>query len=404
MRRRGVVALNHYPALWYERRRDDHGRSRRADADVWAPFYEQPFSRSGEGEAFDRLSKYDLDRYNPWYWSRIKQFADIADRDGLLFIEDHYLQHNIIEEGAHWADYPWRQANNINNLGFPENTFYATDKRVFMAEQFYDLTNARLVSYHIKNIRKYLDELADNHNVIHHLGAEYTGPLSFAKFWLKTIGAWEKEKGKDVMVMLSANKDVIDGILADPEVAPLLDIIDIRQWHYRSDGSLYAPKGGVSLAPRQYSRLEDVGIDDMDAAYRAVKEYRLRCPEKVIVYDYGYGVDKTWAAFLAGGSLCNLPKVALKGFYDAALQMQPMDKLCAAKKYCGMGKEGTGYLIYSKPSSISLDLTDDATRYTARWIDPKNGKQVGKTWKVKGGSILNIENAGIEDKLLWLSK
>jgi hypothetical protein len=108
LQRRNIAALNHFPALWYERRRDDHGRSRRVDADVWVPFYEQPFSRSGQGEAFDRLSQYDLNQYNTWYWLRLKQFADIADREGLLLIQDHYLQHNIIEEGAHWADYPWR--------------------------------------------------------------------------------------------------------------------------------------------------------------------------------------------------------------------------------------------------------------------------------------------------------
>ena len=30
----------------------------------------------------------------------------------------------------------------------------------------------------------------------------------------------------------------------------MVDVIDIRQWHYRADGTLYEPQGGVSLALR----------------------------------------------------------------------------------------------------------------------------------------------------------
>ncbi|GHT59141.1 hypothetical protein AGMMS50239_05110 [Bacteroidia bacterium] len=306
---RNIAALNHFPALWYERRRDDHGRSRRVDADVWAPFYEQPFSRSGQSEAFDRLSKYDLNQYNTWYWLRLKQFADIADREGLAFIQDHYLQHNIIEEGAHWADYPWRSANNINELGFPENTYYAGDKRVFMADLFYDITNEKLANYHRQNIRKYLDELGNNTNVIHHLGAEYTGPAFFVQFWLNTIAAWEKENGKDVKTMLSATKDVTDAILSDANYRSLVDIIDIRQWHYRTDGSLYAPEGGVSLTQRQYIRIIDPGEDDARAAYRAVDEYRRAYPDKAVVYSFNTMPDRAQASFNAGGSFCGVPPV-----------------------------------------------------------------------------------------------
>ena len=82
-----IVVMQNFPALWYERRRDDHARTRRANADVWAPFYEQPFSRSGQGEAFDRLSKYDLTKWNSWYWIRLKKFAGLADQNGLLSLQ-----------------------------------------------------------------------------------------------------------------------------------------------------------------------------------------------------------------------------------------------------------------------------------------------------------------------------
>ena len=66
-------------------RRDDHERVRRRDGDVWGPFYEQPFARSGKGTAWEGLSKYDLNRPNAWYWNRLKQFAEKGAEKGLCF-------------------------------------------------------------------------------------------------------------------------------------------------------------------------------------------------------------------------------------------------------------------------------------------------------------------------------
>src|SRR5262249_13521910 len=48
MQERGAVALDHHYGLWYERRRDDHERTRRINGDVLPPFFEQPFERSGQ--------------------------------------------------------------------------------------------------------------------------------------------------------------------------------------------------------------------------------------------------------------------------------------------------------------------------------------------------------------------
>ena len=59
-----TIGIEQHYALWYERRRDDHERIRRMDGDVWPPFYEVPFARSGKDTAWDGLSKYDLTKYN----------------------------------------------------------------------------------------------------------------------------------------------------------------------------------------------------------------------------------------------------------------------------------------------------------------------------------------------------
>lgn len=397
----GRAGYFHHPALWYERRRDDHGRARRANPDVWAPFLEQPFARSGEGEAFDRLSKYDLDRFNPWYWKRLADFAALSDENGLFLVAEHYLQHNIIEEGAHWADYPWRSANNINEPGFAEPTYSPDDNRVFMANEFYDVAgNPRLAAYHRKYIRQHLDALRGSTNVIHHIGIEYTGPLQFMRFWLDCIAEWERDNSQEVLVMLSATKDVQDAILEDPAYRKIVDIIDIRQWAYGDDGSVYAPLGGVNLAPRQYQRVMDSVTTGPDAIWRQVSEYRTKYPEIAVVNNSGRSA--AWVPFVAGGSMCAVPAVADKAFSKAVLGMSALDCMSVPGRQWGMGKAGLGYVVYSESGSVVLDLTSDTRSYRLRWIDPVTGAFMGKAVRVKGGAKTVLEVPGGKAVVGWM--
>ena len=281
----GQAALDHNHGLWYDRRRDDHTRVRRADGNVCSPFYEQPFARSGEGTAWDGLSKYDLEKPNPWYWNRLKQFADIADTEGLLLYHQFYFQHNFLEAGAHWSDCPWRSANNINQTGFPEPPPYMSDKRIFQAHLVYNVNHPVRRALHRQYIRQGLTNFADNHNVIHHIGAEYTGPLTFMQFWIDTIIEWERETGNDALIALSCTKDVQDAILADPQRTTAVEIIDINYWTYLADGKLYAPEGGKNLAPRQHRRQGGSGKVSKDSIERSIEEYRQKFPDKAVLYE-----------------------------------------------------------------------------------------------------------------------
>lgn len=61
MQRSHTLLFSQNYGLWTDRRRDDHERIRRKNGDVWAPFYEQPFARTGGQElAWDGMTKYDL--------------------------------------------------------------------------------------------------------------------------------------------------------------------------------------------------------------------------------------------------------------------------------------------------------------------------------------------------------
>ncbi|MCE1197870.1 MAG: DUF6298 domain-containing protein [Marinilabiliales bacterium] len=397
-----VVAMQHFPALWYERRRDDHSRARRANAEVWAPFYEQPYARSGSGEAYDRLSRYDLTLWNSWYWLRLKQYADKAQEQGLLLIQEHYLQHNILEEGAHWADYPWRSANNINETGFPEYPALAGDKRVFMAEAFYDTTHAVRKALHKAYIRKCLDSFGDNPNVIHHLGLEYTGPLSFVQFWLDVIDGWEREHHRRVWVMLPGTEEVQEAILRDPKRSAVVNIIDILQWQYRKDGSLFAPEGGQNLTERQYARIMEMGESSFDQVYRAVSTLRRQHPDIAVVYSRRAPGYTEWASFLAGGSLPALPANTDPRLLAEALCMEPMDPVVQGA--IGLGKAGAGYLLFCERGSLVLPAEATGSGYLLRWIHPDTGETDRQQVRLKKGDTRQLTAPWKGAAVAWLSR
>lgn len=112
-----------------------------------------------------------------------------------------------------------------------------------MANQFYDITHPVRRDLHRAYIRQCLANFAGSANVIQSLSAEYTGPLHFVEFWLDVIAGWEAETGFHPVVALGATKDVQDALLRDPLRASMVDVIDIRYWAWRDDGTLYAPPG-----------------------------------------------------------------------------------------------------------------------------------------------------------------
>ena len=352
LQRYHTVLFSQNYGLWTDRRRDDHERIRRKDGDAWAPFYEQPFARTGrvQGDfvvlAWDGMSKYDLTTLNKWYFWRLQQFAKKTEPIGILLKNQHYFQHNILEAGAHWVDCPWRTANNVNNTPFLEPVNFTGDKRIFTATLFYDITNPTLRELHRQYIRQSLDAFKGQPNVIHSIGEEFTGPLHFVQFWLDVIAEWEQENGK-VLVDLAVNKDVQDAILKDPKRLQAVDIIDIEQWFYHNKGE-YAPQGGVNMAPRQYQRKIKTGSARFEDVYRAVSEYRSQYPDKAVVYSAQKAPEMAWASLMAGGSCA---AVAVK---DEALL-----KAIATMQVDGSQASKGIYRLYGPKDELIYNDTDD---------------------------------------------
>ena len=388
MQRSHTLLFSQNYGLWTDRRRDDHERIRRKNGDAWAPFYEQPFARTGKELAWDGMSKYDLTQLNKWYFWRLQQFAKKTEPIGILLKNQHYFQHNILEAGAHWVDCPWRTANNINQTPFLEPVNFTGDKRIFTATLFYDISNPTLRELHRQYIRQSLDAFKGQANVIHSIGEEFTGPLHFVQFWLDVVGEWEKENGP-VLVDLAVNKDVQDAILEDPVRSKIVDIIDIEQWFYHNKGE-YAPQGGVNMAQRQYMRKIKTGSARFEDVYRAVSEYRAKY-NKAVIYSAQKYPELGWASLMAGGSCAVIP-VKDEKFLSSISSMKPekMEDYYLLKSTEGM----VIYLPQNSGQNITLPSKDTYILYQ---IDERTG-QIRRIGNIKDDVKLK------EKGIFWLQK
>jgi hypothetical protein len=416
------------PGLWYDRRRDEHSTTGRVDGNVWAPFYELPWARSGGlGIASDGLSRYDLTRFNPWYFERIREFAQLCDRDGLVLYHNIYNTHNVLEILPHWFDYPWRPANNINKTGLPQTDPVEPGNRIHVANQVYDVTDPARRALHRALILHELDELAGAQNVFFCLGFQFAGPLSFQEFFQDTVAEWEKKSGKQVRILLATSKDITDAILANPAWARQVAVIDMRYWQYRPDGSLWAPHGGENLAfremiARDFGRGGDTPPDTTPyQVYRQVREYHGRYPDKAIVAWHG-GAGPI-PVLMAGGAQAlmrnpaagqsqrgEVDRTTLDGFIREHLatllmNMEPRDGTVndPERTWCLSGSHDEAVLLYSL-AGPSITLSKDFARHTyqALWFDPRTGNIQAAAEPISARAGTVIQKPTAQDWLLLL--
>ena len=378
LKKNGVLTIQVNPGLWYDRRRDAHTDERREDANVWAPFYEMPWARSGKGTAWDGLSKYDLTRYNPWYFARHRAFAQKAAKAGIVVFYDLYNTHNVLEIGPHWMDSPWRPANNINDTGLPEPPPLDYDNRDNLGNRFFSTSYPPLRELHRAYIRHTLDILADQPNVIFGLAYQYAGPLSFEQFFLDTIAEWEREHGRQVRVALTTSKGITDAIMADPVRSKMISVIDMRYWQYQPDGTLFAPRAGIDSAFREQITAEFPNYTDVPPptterlAYKSIREYHDRYPRIALM------------PMVNGGGI--VPLLMAGAAAPSALRPRPASEIVAASAQADCPPTTDAIpRDCSSPSAARYQTSDALVRFFVckylshdlMYMEPKDGWTTG---------------------------
>jgi hypothetical protein len=451
LKTRNIVSIQVNPGLWYEHRRDAHTVERRDDGNVWAPFYEVPWARSGQGVAWDGLSRFDLSRYNHWYFERHREFAEQAARQGFVVFYDLYNTHNVLEIGPHWIDYAWRPANNINNTGLPEPPPFKPHNRNDVGNEFYSTTNAELRKLHRAYMLHTFDELGGQPNVVFGIAYQYAGPLEFEQFFQDVAREWEaKHPDKHLRIALTTSKQATDAILSDPIRSSQVAVVDMRYWEFRPDGSLFAPRAGENHAFREMISKEFPGYTDTPPSttpqqvYRQTREYRDRYPNIALMpMENGAGpIPILMAGAASQSSLVGgrrpAPKPSaeqsasamypprntaaaaqpdhvptdhiIEAFVQTYLasdlmKMSPKDGWASAPEHTWTlaGGKAEPVLFYSlSGTNITIAKALPAARYTAIWFDPRTGS-AQPSQHVSGVASTVLEKPDTSDWLLLLT-
>ena len=416
---RGGLFIQVNPGLWYDHRRDAHMIDHEPDGNVWAPFFEYPWARSGQGDAYDGLSKFDVSRYNPWYFQRHREFAKLAAEQGFLVYFDLYNDHNVLEIGPHYADYPWRPANNINDTGLPEPPpYHPGGTRLDVGNEFFSITYPPLRKLHHDYIIHVLDELGDMPNIIFGAAYQFAGPLSFEQFFQDTVAEWEKAHHRTVRIALTTGKNTTDAILADPVRSKQIAVVDMRYWTYYSDGTLWAPPAGINQAFRAQIEAKFPGYQDTpppttpQLVYKQVREYRDRFPNIALVpMESGAG---PLPILMAGGAA----QSSLRGFARGAQRDGPsqdavIDKFVASylahdltqmNPVDGWVSDPTNNRVLASATTLLIDTRSGPTltiakplphaTYRETWVNPNPGNSVfdPNTATSRGPTVVPIQS------------
>lgn len=131
---------------------------------------------SGKGQASDGLDKFDLERWNPAYFARLKDYVRKCAKHGViceivLFCNPYTLKR--------WELYPCSAGNNVNGVGTD-----VTDWRAFMT-----LDAPSIVRFQERLARKLVTELNGFDNVYYEICNESWGKK---KQEIEKIDAWHK--------------------------------------------------------------------------------------------------------------------------------------------------------------------------------------------------------------------
>lgn len=125
-----------------------------------SPDYISPWPRSGPGKAMDGEPKYDLDRWNPEYFTRLHNFLSAASKRDIV-VELTVFSNTYSDEV--WALNPLRNKNNLQSIGNVEAPDYTSAR------------DRKLVEYQSAYARKIVQETSGYDNVYYEICNEPGG-------------------------------------------------------------------------------------------------------------------------------------------------------------------------------------------------------------------------------------
>lgn len=172
-----------------------------------------PWQRTGPGKALDGKPRFDLTKFDPHYFVRLRTRVEAAGKRGIyvsvMLFEGWGLMHGnqgrAAQAGWAWRSHPFHPDNNINDL-----------KLDAAKAEVHRLGNAKVNDLQAAYIRKVVDTVNDLDNVLCEVINE-GGEKDWDWWVVKTIGDHEQTKPKQHPIGITGHgAERLDSILASP--------------------------------------------------------------------------------------------------------------------------------------------------------------------------------------------
>jgi hypothetical protein len=347
-----------------------------------------PWARTGPGNAIDGKPKFDLTKFNPEYFERLRsRVATAGERGiyvGVMLFEGWGLYHGNrrrgTEDGWAWRTHPFNPANNING------------PKVEGADAFsgrvHTLRNPEVNKLQAAYIRKVVDTLNDLDNVLYEVLNE-GGEKEWNWWVIQTIHDHQRTKPKQHPVGNTGHgAERLDSMLASP-----------AEWISpgRVDGFAEDPP---AWNEKKVSLLDTDHIWGVGGNAPWVWKSFLRGHNPIFMDPYRgvvLGQDSGWEPIRAamGHTRRLAERVNL-------VSLQPRNEL-ASTGYC-LAHPGREYLVYQprKSEPFSVELKPGA--YLFEWFDPAKGVTASKGRIEVPGGQQQFKAPSAADAVLHLKK
>lgn len=352
--------------------------------------------------------KYDLDHWNPEYWSRFENMLKWTAERGIVVQIEIWDRFDYAR--AHWPPHPYNPANNINYTAsesglaaeYPDHP--GTNRQPFFFTTPRQRNNTTLLQYQQRFVDRLLDAALPYGHVLYCIDNETSGEEQWAAYWAQYIRQRAREEG--VSVCITEMWD--DWNLRSPQHRRTLDhperydYVDVSQNNHQKgqkhwDNFLWV-RDFISDAPRPINTVKTYGADGNKFGHSNQD-----------------GIERAWRHLLGGAAAVRfhrpdsglgLSAPAIATIRSARLleervklwDVQPSNALLAERaenEAYAAAKPGAAYIVYfTNGGSVTLDVATDRASYTLRWLHVDKGEWSGPDSSVHGPSVQLSAPAG----------
>lgn len=357
-----------------------------------------PYLRSGPGDALDGLPKFDLTRFDPTYFERLRSRVEAASRRGMYVSVMLFNGFSVVkskgENGGRnpWNGHPFHRSNNVNGIdGDPNGDDSGEETQTMAVPAVTELQDAYL--------RKVVDTVNDFDNVLYEVSNESEqSSLAWQAHVISTIRKYEAAKPKQHPIGMTAiypggrNEDL-----------------------YASQADWISPNGEIATrTPSDGRKVVLADTDHLcgicgDAAW--VWKSFLSGENPIFMDPYGQepppSMNVPWRMDdpLLVSVRANLGYArALSTRLDLAA-MRPRSDL-ASSGYClaKIAPDSAQYVVYlSGARSVEVDLSDSPGSHAVEWLALATGRLVEGS-ALTGGARVRFLSPFAGDSVLYLHR